>query len=71
MTTNWEYLVVKFDNVSAEDANVAALLGKYGAEGWELVQVTGPIGASGAIGNKFFFKRPKAAQAAAQSNFGR
>jgi hypothetical protein len=70
MTTNWEYRVEQFNNIPEDVKKLNEVLNKLGADGWELVQVTGPIGASGAVGNKFYFKRPKAVQAAAQSNFG-
>ena len=63
MITNWEYRVEQTE----EPVLQAAMLNKLGAEGWELVEVFRSTG-SPVI---YYFKRLKAAQGTAQTNFGR
>ncbi len=64
----WEYLdvaiskarnkwVVDGKEVDTPDATRAAILSKYGADGWELVAVTTWQGDTGA-GHTYYFKRP-------------
>jgi hypothetical protein len=65
VATNWEYRIEQPPVSSPKD--LTALLNKLGSEGWELVGVFSPLGNATA----YYFKRPVATQAAAQSNFGR
>lgn len=69
MIEKWEYHVEKFPDMPEDDLKgLDAMLNRLGAEGWDLVQATGPFGGSGLIGNKLIFKRRIAVQSANQSN---
>jgi hypothetical protein len=52
-TTRWEY------KVTTASAPVDDWLNKQGADGWELVQITGADDVTGSKVVTYYFKRPK------------
>lgn len=56
-TTKWEYKVEYFNPSAAPPVSLDDWLNKLGAEGWELVQITGMSAPSGSKQGLYYFKR--------------